>query len=300
VRERGPAVAPRAGLVLVQLACLLPAAAIHNPVIDARLLYPTPPALRALQTQADPGRVWLPEVLSITALYGLDEITGYDGMTPRRIEQLVGPGSVGYMGNAPLRLTGGVSSPVLDLLGVRHVVQSPGAPSPGTGFVLEYDGPDARIYRNERAFPRAFLVFGMVPCVDGATALRLVRERAIDLSRHVVLSDCADAPAVGPPGRLATVEVTERRPARLRLTATTDAPAYLVLIETWFPGWRAHVDGAEQPIWRANYAFRAVWLGPGRHEVALSYRPRSLMIGLAVSAMSLLTLGLCLARPRRG
>jgi hypothetical protein len=300
VRDGGRALGPRAGLVVVQVACLLPVSAMHNPVIDARLLYPTPPALRALQTQADPGRVWLPEALNVGALYRLDEITGYDGMTPRRIEQLVGPGSVGHMGNGPLQVTSGLTSPLIDLLGVRHVVQAPGTPSPGSTFSLEYDGPDARIYRNDRAFPRAFLVFGARPCVDGASALRVVRDRALDLSQHVVLSDCAESPAVGPPGRVATLEVTERRAERLRLTTTTDAPAYLVLIETWFPGWRARVDGIEQPIWRANYAFRAVWLPAGRHEVDVAYQPRSVTIGLMVSAIAgLLILGLCLGGGRR-
>jgi hypothetical protein len=63
-------------------------------------------------------------------------------------------------------------------------------------------------------------------------------------------------------------------PNRVTIHATLAAPGYLVLADTWYPGWQATVDGEPVEILRANYAFRAVWLGEGEHVVEFVYRPR--------------------------
>jgi hypothetical protein len=65
-------------------------------------------------------------------------------------------------------------------------------------------------------------------------------------------------------------------------------PGYLVLAYTYYPGWRATVDGQPTEILRANYAFMALPLGPGEHRVALRYQPVSLTLGLFISGFSVL------------
>ncbi len=83
----------------------------------------------------------------------------------------------------------------------------------------------------------------------------------------------------------------ESGPERVALTASTDAPGYLVLTDGYDPGWRATVNGAPAPILIANHAFRAVPLPTGVHEVIFEYRPRSFTLG---AALSLAALGLWL------
>jgi uncharacterized membrane protein YfhO len=71
----------------------------------------------------------------------------------------------------------------------------------------------------------------------------------------------------------------------------TPAPAYLVFAEVWYPGWRAWVDGVEAPIYRANFAFRAVYLAtPGEHTVVMRFQPATFQWGLAITILT--TLGL--------
>ena len=55
--------------------------------------------------------------------------------------------------------------------------------------------------------------------------------------------------------------------------------------ESWFPGWRAWVDGAEVTIAPANAAFRGLAVGPGHHEIVMEYSPRG---WLALALVSLL------------
>jgi uncharacterized membrane protein YfhO len=57
----------------------------------------------------------------------------------------------------------------------------------------------------------------------------------------------------------------------------------LVLADSFYPGWRATVDGVAAPILRANLTFRAVALEPGVHEVVFTYYPAGWRWGVGVS-----------------
>ena len=65
-------------------------------------------------------------------------------------------------------------------------------------------------------------------------------------------------------------------------------PGYLVLAYTDYPGWHATVDGQPVEILRANYAFMALPLEPGRHRVILRYQPFSWKFGALISAIAVL------------
>jgi hypothetical protein len=222
-------------------------------------------------------------------------------MTPRRIEQLADPvGSLDSYASGVFRPTVAAGSPVFDLLGIRHVVLAPGSPSPAPQLALEYDGPDAVVYRNAQALPRAFVVSKARTCLDDAATLALLHGGRIDVRHEVVVAGCEGVPAVGPTDDAASATIRSAAPGRVVVEATTGAPAYLVLADAWFPGWRAWVDGAEQTVWRADHALRAVWLPPGRHRVEFGYAPASFRYGLVVSgAAALVVAGLLWAPARR-
>jgi len=71
-----------------------------------------------------------------------------------------------------------------------------------------------------------------------------------------------------------------------------------VLADTYYPGWRATVDGAPARIVAANHLFRGVPVPAGRHRVRFEYRPWQVPVGIAVSALALLVV-LLLCRPGR-
>lgn len=57
----------------------------------------------------------------------------------------------------------------------------------------------------------------------------------------------------------------------------------LVLSDTYYPGWRAYVDGREEEIFRANYAFRGVRVGEGKYTVIMKYEPTYWKVGKIIS-----------------
>jgi uncharacterized membrane protein YfhO len=81
--------------------------------------------------------------------------------------------------------------------------------------------------------------------------------------------------------------IVDDRPDRVRVEATLSEPGYLVLLDSFDPGWQVTVDGRAAPLLRANVAFRAVALAAGTHAVEFLYRPASLERGIALSLLTL-------------
>ena len=62
----------------------------------------------------------------------------------------------------------------------------------------------------------------------------------------------------------------------------------MFLSDTYYPGWIVRVDGKEDTIYRANYAFRAVRVPEGEHEVVFKYEPESVELGLRITVGTLI------------
>jgi hypothetical protein len=87
-------------------------------------------------------------------------------------------------------------------------------------------------------------------------------------------------------GATGSAHVTRRDLGRLEITADVTAPAILLITDAYSGGWtaRSKADGALYDLLPANHALRAVPLDAGHHELIVEYRPRSVTIGLWVSA----------------
>ena len=70
---------------------------------------------------------------------------------------------------------------------------------------------------------------------------------------------------------------------RLDFDVDVDAPALLVLSQTYYHPWSAYVDSKPMQILRANYAFQAVEIPAGHHAVRFTYQDRLFQAGAVIS-----------------
>jgi hypothetical protein len=161
-----------------------------------------------------------------------------------------------------------------------------------------------RLHENLDAVPRAWLARAFVLASSYEEAWRRMSE--LDLRQDVAIEipagrTASDYPAPPADGRTrGAATVTHYAPEAITVTAEAPAPgAWLVLSEVTYPGWTATVDGRPTEIARADGLFRAVWLPPGPHEVALRYRPASFYRGAMVSGFTALALLATAAWTRR-
>ncbi len=84
------------------------------------------------------------------------------------------------------------------------------------------------------------------------------------------------------------VKLLSYKANRFSLEYESDGDAFLYVSDTYYPGWRAYVDGKETKIYRANLAFRAIEAPKGKHTVVFRYVPMSFYTGLALTIIGIL------------
>ena len=75
------------------------------------------------------------------------------------------------------------------------------------------------------------------------------------------------------PGSYGTVRVVKYAPEEITLLIESPEDAWLFCSERYAPSWRARVDGAEAPLYKANWCFRLVRVPAGSHTVRMTYSP---------------------------
>jgi hypothetical protein len=86
------------------------------------------------------------------------------------------------------------------------------------------------------------------------------------------------------------VLLKEDRQTKLVFDVSSPSSGWFYLSNSYYPGWKAYVDGLETPIFKANIMFQAVRVPQGTHEVAFKYEPASYFYGFAISLLTTLLL----------
>jgi uncharacterized membrane protein YfhO len=88
----------------------------------------------------------------------------------------------------------------------------------------------------------------------------------------------------------ASAELIQFDPNSVMVKTKSAQPSILVLSANHFPGWRAYVDGEFVTNLRVDYNLRGVVLPAGEHTVEFIYRPKSVLIGVVISLLTLIGL----------
>jgi Bacterial membrane protein YfhO len=73
---------------------------------------------------------------------------------------------------------------------------------------------------------------------------------------------------------------------RVTIDVNSRDPCIVVVAQTFYHDWRAFVDGHRVPLLRANYAFQAVQVPEGNHQIVLRYIDRRFQLGAVISVIA--------------
>lgn len=263
-------------------------------------IYPSTSIVRYLQERGGPHRVatdhlWPP---NHGYVYGLQEVSGISEMRVKTYYEL----------RQALR-----RERFLQLLGVRYIVswKRDLAEEPawqGRLRLLEteesspFTGDPLYLYEVVDSPALASSIRSLRAAEEAAEALAILADPQLDVRSAAVRVGSVEGVAPGVLGGQAVRDLAEARVQigywkgeRVELQADAPGPAYLLIRQTAYPGWRARVNGVEWPLDRVDHGLQGLSLDPGRHSIVLEYSPESFGIGLAGSIVGLIVSGLLLA-----
>jgi len=178
----------------------------------------------------------------------------------------------------------------LDLLNLRWVISRfPVRLLTNSGRYKLLGSEPLWIYENQSPLHRASIFHQTIKAGSDDQALNLIRQKKFDFRKTLLLPESVSYLAGGSLEQEGeTVELFRKSADQIEVSVQAASSGYLFLDETYFPGWLAELDGKPARIWRANYAFRAVYIDSGKHIVRFFYRPVSFRIGIWCSLASII------------
>ena len=272
------------GLVLLTCTDLFIFGIRINPTMDQTQVYPTTETIEFLQQQSGifrTGGLYLALMPNSSMVFGLSDVRGCDPIVPWRqatlLDHVEGATRMGHY--SVLR---SADSRLLDLMNVQYMVTDKELDG---RWKLAFEEQDStiRVYRNRHVLPRAFIVHQAEYATNPDAALARLLEDTFDLRTKVILEGATPDPVSDVSSETGQARIVRYEPERVVIETDTPADGFLVLTDTYMPGWQAHVDGQPTELYIADYAFRAVRIPAGQHRVEFAYAPSSFSIGAAFS-----------------
>ncbi len=143
-----------------------------------------------------------------------------------------------------------------------------------------------RVYEMPVApLPRAYLVRRARVAEGRDAVLARLSDSSFRPGLEAVVEEAGAALDGLPAAAPGPARIVEDLPHRVVVEAEAAVPSLLVLLDSWYPGWEATVDGEPAPIHRADHAFRGVRLSPGTHRVEFVYRCAPFRRGLGLAGL---------------
>lgn len=154
-------------------------------------------------------------------------------------------------------------------------------------YVVKEDASTIQLQELDGALPRVFLVPKYRIAKD-PQLLNIYYDETFDPTQEVLLSEPVGMQVAN--DFAGSIEDVQYETNRVVVRSRQNGNGFLVLLDSWFPGWSATVDEKPEHIFQANHFYRAVKTGTGEHIVVFTFEPVGFHTGIWIFAATLLTL----------
>lgn len=195
---------------------------------------------------------------------------------------------------------------MINLMGTKYIVHKnaddgagwtfPIWSYPGKQFTKIYEDIAYEIYENKDVYPRVFLVGQYIIERDSQKIINHLTSKNADLREQIILEEDPKIPQTEK--ELGLINVKKYTPNEVEIEVIASKSALLFMSDNYYKGWKANVDFESVPIYRANYAFRAIPITQGKHIVRFVYQPFSFILGIWLALGGVLIIITSLLFPR--
>ncbi len=249
-----------------------------TPFVNRQWLFPSTKAISFLQAQEKPFRIMsvdsriLPP--NFATFYKLEDVAGYDPLYLKAYGQLVAawarnePNIEPPFGFNRIITPTNFESRLADLLNVEFILSLSQLDS--EKLTLVFEEGQTKIYQNNNAFDRAFVVFNFETADTDTQAINFLFDEKNNLKQTAVVQNepglSQQSLACDTKGSF-LVEFTDHQPGAVNLKVANNCPGLLILTDSFYPGWEVFVNDKQEKIYRTNYNFRGVFLPAGEHRI---------------------------------
>ena len=199
-------------------------------------------------------------------------IGGYHAAKLRRYQELIEAyiapemqsltKAVAEAGGDMTQVNGDSICPVLNMLNTKY-------------FIFPLEGGQTVPIQNPYVYGNAWFVDEIQYVENANDEIAALGKLAL---RHQAVADVKFKTQLGEATEQDTtsiVTITGYEPNRLTYDVNSGKGGVLVFSEIYYPGWTATVDGKPVELGRVDYVLRALQIQPGKHQVELSFFPKS-------------------------
>lgn len=255
------------------------------PFDEKAFVFPDVPIIKQIQERQNGGRVYGSFGTQVEPYYGIQTVEGYDPLYIGRYGEFIRTANTGAYKEAErsvaqLYRRGQYTERILDLLGVSLIVQPRSYAFQDWAFPVWankekypviYEDEFFQLFRNTTAMPRVQLFSTYEVIQDDKALLKRFYTEDFDF-RNILLLEKDPELAQSGEQKNGKAEIVSYKPNKVIIAVETDRSALLFLSDSYYPNWKAFVNGKEVEIFRADYAFRAVIVPEGKSTVEFIYR----------------------------
>lgn len=154
---------------------------------------------------------------------------------------------------------------------------------------------EVRIYENRHAFPRAFVIRDVRFASSPDEAIDIMESEDFHPGQQAVVEANPSLVTGWPkPHTLpsssttstASVEYSRISNNHARVEVNLSKPGLLIVAETYYPGWRAYVDGRRQELYPTDLVLQGVFLDAGEHRVDLVFAPTAGRLSVVIATLA--------------
>ena len=290
-----------------------------TPFSPVQSVYPKTDVLTALKSIQGIDRSWgygsgylESNIQTFEKIYTAD---GYDALHIKRYGELVSSSANGkipeIIARSEAEIVRGFGSSdlrnntnrqrILNLLGVKYLVHKlnlDNSVNPDLQtfddsiYQLVWNKDNWQIYENKDSLPRISLFGDYVVESDQNKIIQKIHDPTFNLKSTLILEERLPRDFIIGEDKEPNLRILKYSPNKIAVVTDSSENSLLFVSDSYFSGWKATIDSTEEKIYRADYAFRAVLVPKGKHEIVFYYYPKSFEGGFKISLVTLVSIAI--------